>query len=78
MNTPVATPVRGSFEWQGRTFQTYWNGKDYNGTKYITATAPTGSEARITASLTKGLSVNKAHSFEFAQAAYQSITGEEW
>lgn len=77
MNTTV-TPVKNSFEWQGRTWQAYWNGKEYNGTQYITATSPTGSQAKITASLSKGISVNGAHSIDFAKAGYQSIMGKEW
>jgi hypothetical protein len=73
------TAVKSTFEYQGRTFKSYWNGKKYSdGTMYITATSDTGSEAKIVASPAKGLSVGGSHSIEFARAAYKSIVGEDW
>jgi hypothetical protein len=77
MNAQVQA-VKGSFEYQGRTYTTFWNGKDYGDTKYITVTSDANGESKVTASPSKGISVNKSHSVEFAKAAYQSITGEEW
>lgn len=76
--TEQQTAVKSSFEYQGRTWKTYWNGKNYGDTKYITVTGDTGSEAKVTASISKGISVNKAHALDFAREAYKSITGEDW
>ena len=70
--------VKSSFEYQGQTWNTYWNGKEYSGTKYITASRPSGSEVKITASPSKGLSVGGSRSLDFGKAAYKSITGQDW
>ncbi len=67
------TEVKSSFEYQDRTWKSYWNGKDYNGTKYVTATSPNGSQAKVTCSPSKGVSVGGAHSIEFARAALKSV-----
>ena len=70
--------VKSSFEFQGQTWNTFWNGKEYSGTKYITVSRPGGSEVKVTASPSKGLSVGGARSLDFGKAAYKSITGEDW
>jgi len=73
-----ATPVKSSFEYQGKTYKTFWNGKTYGDAQYITTTAPSGGEAKVVASPSKGLSVGGSHSLDFARAAYKSITGKDW
>ncbi len=70
------TSVKSTFEWQGRTWKSYWNGKTYpNGASYITCTSPTGSEAKVTynPNAAHPVSVNKSHSVEFGQEAVKSI-----
>ncbi len=67
------TEVKSTFEYQDRIWKSYWNGKTYNGTRYVTATSPTGSQAKITCSETKGISVGGAHSLDFARVALKSI-----
>lgn len=69
------TEVKSTFEWQGRTWKAYWNGKTYGTTKYITCTSPTGSEAKVTynPSAPHPVSVNKSHSVEFGREAVKSI-----
>jgi hypothetical protein len=70
--------VKSSFEYQGQQWNTYWNGKDYSGTKYITVSRQGGSEVKVTASASKGISAGGSRSLDFAKAAYKSITGEDW
>jgi hypothetical protein len=70
--------MKSNFEYQGKTYKTFWNERDYSGTKYITVTAPTGGESKVTASPSKGISVGGSHSIDFAKAAYKSITGQDW
>lgn len=69
------TIVKGTFEWQGRVFKSYWNGKDYNGTKYVTTTSPTGSEAKVSYNESRPhpVDANKCHSVEFGREALKSV-----
>jgi hypothetical protein len=70
--------IKGSFEWQGRTFTAWTNGKVYGGgTRYVTTNSPTGSQAKITYSLEKGISVGGAHGLDFARAALRGLGFDE-
>ncbi len=70
--------VKGTFEYQGQEWKSFWNGKTYGDTKYITVSRPGGSEVKVSASTSKGISAGGSRSLDFAKAAYKSITSEEW
>lgn len=67
------SPIRSYFEWQGRQWKAYTNGKVYGDTRYVIATSDTGSQVKITYSLSKGISVGQGRSWEFGREAIRSL-----
>ncbi|MEO6891592.1 MAG: hypothetical protein ABI324_21600 [Ktedonobacteraceae bacterium] len=45
--TQTVTPVKGTYEYLGRTSQSYWNGKTYGSTVYVSITSSTGKPYKV-------------------------------